>query len=618
MRTLFVDLESIFWSVALGPAGSKGGVFEIVMGTLVRLAEGFDRVAIARGGRGKSFRTNIEAGYKADRLERAPHLWATLDQVTAECAERWPVFVAPPYEDETSAEGDDVIATLVDWYVSQRGQGDRCRVVSGDSDLAALVSADAGVELCREVRQKGGTSWQVYSEHDLASGKWDKVPVPPSKIADFKALAGDSSDGYPGFAGIGPGWAKVLLIGDPTKPERVGFGTAVGVLDAAVADPPPAWITPAVLTSLRAGGLVLALRGIELATLRRDVDLGDIAARFAEPRRQRPAAPVVCGAKGGALVCDLPPHDGERHGTAGASWTVQQHGAKPQAMAPAAAAPAAPAAPVDAWDGPLDPSAPPPPPPVLVSISPALAAALPAPAPAAPTVRPAPVAEPEAPPARALALRPPVDEPRASALVSVDPSQAAWALALQPGTAKEAWILAEKLFDSGLYAKKFDCKEAIWTVILIGREHGLSAMAALQSMHVVEGKIEMSADLIVAKVLRSGLARFFTLTESTDERATWETHRVGEAKPLAMSFTVADAERREIFTTVKGVRVTKWGKVSQWQRMPEVMCMWRAATKLARAKYSDVVRGLYGEGEIRETRGEVIDADFEVTTKGAA
>lgn len=196
---------------------------------------------------------------------------------------------------------------------------------------------------------------------------------------------------------------------------------------------------------------------------------------------------------------------------------------------------------------------------------------------------------------------PPAAPPSAAPLVAigVDPSSADWAMGLQPRDAGEAYRMAKCFHASRLYEKKFKNVDAIWTVILLGREHGLSALAALQSLTIIEGKVEMDAALIVAKILRSGAARFFSIVKSDDQGATWRTHRVGaEEKPIEMTFTVADAKRRGL------VR-----QGSNWEKMPDVMCMWRCATKLGRAIYPDVLRGLYGQGEIRETRLEGTDMD---------
>ena len=52
--------------------------------------------------------------------------------------------------------------------------------------------------------------------------------------------------------------------------------------------------------------------------------------------------------------------------------------------------------------------------------------------------------------------------------------------------------------------------------MLLGRELGMPAMAALRSVHVIEGKHSLSADLMVALVLKSGMAEYFQLVESTE------------------------------------------------------------------------------------------------------
>jgi hypothetical protein len=251
----------------------------------------------------------------------------------------------------------------------------------------------------------------------------------------------------------------------------------------------------------------------------------------------------------------------------------------------------------------------------------------PAPLPVGPVeeahVEPPLVEEPADPQALAdlakSAITSPIVTPAPASTIGMDPSHAEWALALQPRDLGEAAKLARAFHASGLYRKKFNSSEAIWTVILLGREHGLSALAALQSLTIIDGKVEMDAALIVAKILRSGLALYFDLVESDDVHAVWETHRRGSKNPVRMSFTVKEAERREIFRVGReGRRETFNGKVSQWQKMPDVMCMWRAATKLGRAVYPDVTRGLYGQGEIRETCLEDVPEMDEVAEKAIA
>ena len=191
-------------------------------------------------------------------------------------------------------------------------------------------------------------------------------------------------------------------------------------------------------------------------------------------------------------------------------------------------------------------------------------------------------------------------------LILADPTRSEWSMAMQPRDLNECRKLAVSAFNSGLFAKRFDSADAIFMVILIGREQGLTFATSLQCMSVIEGKVEMAYDMIAGRVIASGAAEYFTLIETDDNHAVWETKRVGESAPLRMGFSVAEAERRGLFVVQKdGKRTTHFGKRSQWQSMPDVMCIARAATKLARAKYPDVVRGLYGQGEIREIPEEV-------------
>ena len=47
----------------------------------------------------------------------------------------------------------------------------------------------------------------------------------------------------------------------------------------------------------------------------------------------------------------------------------------------------------------------------------------------------------------------------------------------------------------------------------------MPAMASLRSIHIIKGKHSLSADLMVALVLKSGLAEYFQMVESTDNES---------------------------------------------------------------------------------------------------
>lgn len=188
---------------------------------------------------------------------------------------------------------------------------------------------------------------------------------------------------------------------------------------------------------------------------------------------------------------------------------------------------------------------------------------------------------------------PPVAPAKALALVrhevTLDPSRPDWALSLQPQNAEEAWHMSTHFYDSRLF-QRFPSASAIWTVILLGREYGLSALTSLQSIHMIDGKPEMSADTIAALVHRSGKAKRFAPVVLEPERVVYEAQRYDDPEPLRIEFTKAHAVARGL-----------WGK-GNWSKMQEVMLEHRCATKAARLKFPDVVRNLYGTGEVREMR----------------
>jgi 5'-3' exonuclease len=77
-------------------------------------------------------------------------------------------------------------------------------VVTGDRDLLALVR-DPDVRALFPL--KGLKEVTEFTEKDVQA----KYAVPPSRYAEFATLRGDSSDGLPGVAGIGPKRAALLL-----------------------------------------------------------------------------------------------------------------------------------------------------------------------------------------------------------------------------------------------------------------------------------------------------------------------------------------------------------------------------------------------------------------------
>src|ERR1700742_2470854 len=94
-------------------------------------------------------------------------------------------------------EADDLIAT---YARLAREAGARCTIISSDKDLMQLVE-DGKVELFDTMKNKRIGSAEVM----------EKFGVPPSKVIEVQALAGDSVDNVPGVRGIGIKTAAELI-----------------------------------------------------------------------------------------------------------------------------------------------------------------------------------------------------------------------------------------------------------------------------------------------------------------------------------------------------------------------------------------------------------------------
>lgn len=114
-------------------------------------------------------------------------------------------------------EADDIVGTLAKKATSDPsaslGAGkeeaissaiDQVIIVTGDKDLLQLVDEKTYVYM----PVKGLSESKLYDEAAVK----EKLGVTPKQIPDYKALAGDASDNYPGVGGIGPKTAADLLL----------------------------------------------------------------------------------------------------------------------------------------------------------------------------------------------------------------------------------------------------------------------------------------------------------------------------------------------------------------------------------------------------------------------
>jgi DNA polymerase-1 len=138
-----------------------------------------------------TFRNDLYPDYKAHRPPAPEDLipqFALIRDATR-------AFNVPAIE-LAGFEADDVIAT----YARQaRERGDEVVIVSSDKDLMQLVGS--GVSMFDPIKQRPIGEAEVM----------EKFGVPPAKVVDVQALAGDSTDNVPGVPGIGVKTAAQLI-----------------------------------------------------------------------------------------------------------------------------------------------------------------------------------------------------------------------------------------------------------------------------------------------------------------------------------------------------------------------------------------------------------------------
>lgn len=151
-----------------------------------------------------------------------------------------------------------------------------------------------------------------------------------------------------------------------------------------------------------------------------------------------------------------------------------------------------------------------------------------------------------------------------------------------PNFANGAMSLAKQLSTSALLPRALQGKPAdVLIVLLTGRELGIGPMQAIRGINVIDGKGVTSADLMVALAIsKRDVCEYFRLLESSPQKATYETKRVG-SEPVKLTWTIQQAQT---------ARLT--GK-QNWQTYPDAMLRARCAAALARAVYPDLFLGVY-------------------------
>ncbi len=164
------------------PTGAIYGVVNMLRRLLTEYDP--DCIAVVFDAKGKTFREELYALYKANRKEMPAELVQQIEPIhTIIRALGLPLII------EEGVEADDVIGTLAKIASSQQYP---TLISTGDKDLAQLV--DQHITLVNTMTDTVLNSEAVK----------EKMGISPNQVIDYLALVGDTSDNIPGVPQVGP------------------------------------------------------------------------------------------------------------------------------------------------------------------------------------------------------------------------------------------------------------------------------------------------------------------------------------------------------------------------------------------------------------------------------
>lgn len=155
--------------------------------------------------------------------------------------------------------------------------------------------------------------------------------------------------------------------------------------------------------------------------------------------------------------------------------------------------------------------------------------------------------------------------------------------------------LCTQLMKSPHYAKMGEA--GIFAIIQKAKSIGMDPLDALNGgMYYVQGKTEMSGQSMLALIRAKGHSVSMD-PKSTDTKVIMYGKRCDNGDTWRVEFSIEDAKKQGIYR-------------NQWEKMPKVMCMWRCVSQLSRFLFSDVIKGVYVQGEIADA--PPLDAPIEM------
>lgn len=157
---------------------------------------------------------------------------------------------------------------------------------------------------------------------------------------------------------------------------------------------------------------------------------------------------------------------------------------------------------------------------------------------------------------------------------------------------------ATVLVKSGFLPKAVDTPEKAIAIMQTGRELGIGPMQALRSIHIIDGKPVMAAELIAGLVLARSPGALLRVARTSGTECVVQAARAGQ-EPTEFKWTMEDAQRAGLTNK------------QNWRNYPRAMLRNRAIAEAARGTFPDCTMGLYDPdelGAITTPTGEIVSA----------
>ena len=158
----------------------------------------------------------------------------------------------------------------------------------------------------------------------------------------------------------------------------------------------------------------------------------------------------------------------------------------------------------------------------------------------------------------------------------------------------DMWRFANYVAESRLAPKGIETPAAILIALQMGAELGLTPMASLQNISIINGRPSVWGDAMLGVCQASGAFDFAAFEETVTAAdgvwtATCTVRRFPNGKPIVRTFSMNDAK-------TAGLQ----GKTGPWQQYPKRMLQMRARSWALRDAFSDLLRGFKCTEEVSD------------------